>query len=215
METTGVKCFNDYYVKSPSAILKAVELVLGFGVWGSVISQPIPSSATYAFFVWVTLSSWLVVLLTYALGLFRLSVKPQTKEEWKEFEAPQLDDLIVNTIIATLYIPAIIVFSVTFTKIPDWTVVIFVITISVVTFLVHAFHASTLVVYIQLGSAKWPSERHWVWETLHGTDQPRHSLPSARYVDDAKTLVQVSTADVREPQSATQDPGQDIYQDLS
>lgn len=217
MDVTGVKWLNDYYVKTPSAVLKAAELVLGFGVWGSVVAQPVPGNAAYAFFVWVTLSSWLVVLVTYLLGLFRLSMRPQTQEELKEFEAPQLADLIVNAIIATLYIPAIIVFSVTFPKIPGWTVVSFVIAISVVTFLVHTFHASTLVLYMQLGSARWPNERQWVWEALRSNVcRPRkQGQSSAKYAADVPTVVHASSADATEPQNANQESGNDIYQDLS
>lgn len=179
--------------------------------------MPVPGDAAYAFFVWVTLSSWLVVLITYILGLFRLSVRPQTQEALKEFEAPELNDLIVNAIIATLYIPAIIVFSVTFTKVPNWTVVTFVITISVATFLVHALHASTLVVYVQLGSAKWPRERQWIWDTLFGAvaQQRMRSQSSAKYQEDVQTAAPGSTTEVSGSESANREADHDIYQDLS
>lgn len=213
MANVGVRCVNDVYVTSPSAILKSAELVLGAGAWGSQLIIPNPTSGAYVYFIWATLSSWMLVLLTYLFGVLRYSTRPRTEQELEKLNAPELGDLILNAIIAALYIPAIAVYSAFFINILGYTVSIFVVIVSTCTFFVHAFHASTLIVYYQLGSGKWVQDRRWIWEwMMGGTGNPKTT--SLKY-EDKHTKEQSSNDVVEERKPREESSDHQIYQDLS
>lgn len=172
--------FSNYkYVSTTEARLKLLELMFGGAVWGVVASNQISRvSGPFSYFLWATLTCWVVTLVSYLLQLMKRPVQRLNNQHNRNIsDLPRTNDLVLNAFFVLIYLIGLILFAVYALAKNQWetTSAIMVVVMGFITLMIHMAHAATLITQLMMGKVRWSKEKQWIWKGLGKKKETRRN----------------------------------------